>query len=81
MVEFYIKINLLSTEVKNNKQFIDMESVEIMTRKYSGYFAYVPEAKIRHYHTDTLAKMIKKTSNLEKDYLPNLEHKYFYGLT
>lgn len=74
----YKKSNLLSTEVKNNKQFIDMESVEIMTRKYSGYFAYVPEAKIRHYHTDTLAKMIKKRlRNLEKDYLPNLEHKYF----
>lgn len=74
----YKKRDLMSTEIKNNKSFIDMESVEIMARKYDGYFAYVPEANIRHYHTDTLTRLIKKRlRNLEKDYLPNLENKYF----
>lgn len=74
----YKKRDLMSTEIRNNKSFIDMESVEIMARKYDGYFAYVPEAKIRHYHADTLAGLIKKRlRNLEKDYLPNLENKYF----
>lgn len=74
----YEKRDLMSTEIRNNKSFIDMESVEIMTRKYDGYFAYVPEAKLRHYHTNTLSGLIKKRlRNLEKDYLPNLENKYF----
>ncbi|MEK7169197.1 MAG: glycosyltransferase family 2 protein [Patescibacteria group bacterium] len=74
----YKKSALMSTEIKNNKSFIDMESVEIMTRKYDGYFAYVPNARIRHYHANSLSSLIKKRlRNLNNDYLPNLENKYF----
>lgn len=74
----YKKSDLMKTEIAQMKQFIDMESVEIMARRFKGLFAYVPDAKIRHYHTDTLSKMVsKRLRNLERDYLPNLEHKYF----
>lgn len=74
----YKRSALMSTEIKNNKSFIDMESVEIMTRKYDGYFAYVPNARMRHYHANSLSGLIKKRlRNLNNDYLPNLENKYF----
>jgi len=74
----YKKSKLMKTEIAVMDQFIDMESVEIMARRFNGLFAYVPDAKIRHYHIDTLFKMVKKRlRNLERDYLPNLEHKYF----
>ncbi len=75
----YRKNDLMKTDIRKDKAFIDMESVEIMARKYKdSYFAYVPNALIRHYHTDNLSKMVaKRLRNLNADYLPNLEHKYF----
>ncbi len=69
---------LLQTSVGENKSFIDMESVEIMARSGHNLFAYAPEAKIRHYHAENLQSLIhKRLRNLDRDYLPNSEHKYF----
>ncbi len=74
----YNRKKLLSTAAGKDKSFIDLESVEIVARAGFEYFAFVPQAKIRHYHADTLSLLIKKRlRNLERDYLPNLEHKYF----
>lgn len=74
----YRRKELLGTDVGKNKSFIDLESVEIVARAGYQQFAYVPEAKIRHYHAEKLLMLIKKRlRNLERDYLPNLEHKYF----
>lgn len=58
--------------------FIDMEAVETYTRAGHDLFAYVPKAKIRHYHAETLSLLVRKRlRNLERDYIPNYEHKYF----
>ena len=74
----YRRKKLLGTSVGKNKSFIDMEAVEIVTRAGNDLFAYVPSAKIRHYHAETLGDLIKKRlRNLERDYLPNYENKYF----
>lgn len=74
----YRRKNLLKTSVGKSKPFIDMEAVEIYTRAGYNLYAYVPAAKIRHYHADNLSDLIRKRlRNLERDYLPNLEHKYF----
>lgn len=74
----YRRKELLKTAVGKDKPFIDMEAVEIYTRAGYNLYAYVPAAKIRHYHADTLKQLVsKRLRNLERDYLPNFEHKYF----
>lgn len=74
----YRRKQLLKTSVGKSKPFIDMEAVEIYSRAGYDLYAYVPEAKIRHYHAETLGALVcKRLRNLERDYLPNLEHKYF----
>lgn len=74
----YRRKELLATEVGKSKPFIDMESLEIYTRAGHNLYAYVPQAKIRHFHAESLKELItKRLRNLERDYLPNLEHKYF----
>lgn len=74
----YRRKQLLKTSMGTEKQFIDMEAVEIYTRAGHNLYAYVPSAKIRHYHAKTLHELVgKRLRNLERDYLPNLEHKYF----
>lgn len=74
----YRRKELLKTSVGESKPFIDLEAVEIYTRKAYNLYAFVPKAKIRHYHAATLSELIKKRlRNLERDYLPNFEHKYF----
>ena len=74
----YRRKQLLKTSVGKEKPFIDMEAVEIYTRAGHDLYAYVPSAKIRHYHAKTLQELVgKRLRNLERDYLPNLEHKYF----
>lgn len=74
----YRRKELLKTSVGKEKPFIDMEALEIYTRAGHNLFAYVPKAKLNHYHVGSLKELIKKRlRNLERDYLPNLEHKYF----
>lgn len=74
----YRRKELLKTSVGASRPFIDMEAVEIYTRAGHNLYAYVPTAKIRHYHAKTLGELVgKRLRNLERDYLPNLEHKYF----
>lgn len=74
----YRRRQLMKTSVGNEKPFIDLEAVEIYTRAGHDLYAYVPSAKIRHYHAKTLHELVgKRLRNLERDYLPNLEHKYF----
>lgn len=69
---------LLSTAVGKDKSFIDLESLEIVARAGYQLFAYVPEAKLRHYHATTLHQLIsKRLRNLERDYLPNIGQKYY----
>lgn len=74
----YRRKQLLKTAVGKSKPFIDMEAVEIYTRAGYNLYAYVPAARVRHYHAETLRELVgKRLRNLERDYLPNLEHKYF----
>lgn len=74
----YRKEMLFSTDVINNESFIDLETLEIVARAGFTHFAYVPEAKIRHYHAETLPLLIKKRlRNLQRDYLPNINTKYY----
>lgn len=74
----YRKKELLKTDVGKDKSFIDMEAVEIVARAGHDHFAYVPKAKVRHYHAETLKLLVKKRMrNLERDYLPNYDHKHF----
>lgn len=75
----YHREKLLATDVNKNKSFIDLESLEIVVRVGWEYFAYVPKAKIRHYHALNLTHLIsKRLRNLEKDYLPNITHQKYY---
>lgn len=69
---------LLKTDVGKNKSFIDLETLEIVSRVGHQLFAYVPEAKIRHYHAEDLSTLInKRIRNLKSDYLPNIRNKYY----
>lgn len=75
----YNKAKLLATDVGKNRSFIDLESLEIVVRAGYEYFAYVPKAKIRHYHALNLTQLIgKRLRNLERDYLPNINHQKYY---
>lgn len=57
---------------------LDLESTEIVARAGYTYFAYIPKAKIRHYHAETLWLLIqKRLRNLDRNYLPNLDKKYY----
>ncbi len=74
----YRRAELIKTAVGNNKSFVDLESVEIVARAGYEFFAYVPQAKIRHYHATTLTQLVhKRLRNLENDYLPNVGNKYY----
>lgn len=75
----YNRTKLLTTDVGRNKSFIDLESLEIVVRAGYLYFAYVPKAKIRHFHAMNIAQLVnKRLRNLERDYLPNINHKKYY---
>src|SRR3989344_4892868 len=68
----------ISAYEKRAQMDLDLESVEIVARAGFNYFAYVPKAKIRHYHAATLQLLIlKRLRNLERNYLPNLDRKYY----
>ncbi len=56
----YRRRELLKTEVGNNRSFIDMDALEIVTQAGLNLFAYVPKAKMRHYHCDSLIHLIRK---------------------
>lgn len=74
----YRRKELLKTDVGKNKSFIDLESLEIVSRSGHQLFGYVPQAKLIHYHIQSLKDLIKKrTRNLNVDYLPNADHKYY----
>lgn len=78
---------LLKTAVGKNKSFIDLETLEIVARAGHQYFAYVPKAKIRHYHSQSLLELIKKRpmrnlgfsslGDQSGDYLPNIDKKHY----
>lgn len=75
----YRREKLLETEIGKNNPFIDLESLEIVVRAGYEYFAYVPKAKIRHYHALNISQLItKRLRNLEKDYLPNINRQKYY---
>lgn len=83
----YRKKALLKTDVGKNRSFVDLESVEIVARAGHQLFAYVPKAKIRHYHCDSLIHLVKKRplrnlgysflGDQSGDYLPNVDKKYY----
>jgi len=69
---------LLKTDVGKNKAFIDFETLETVSRAGHQLFAYVPQAKIRHFHAENIATLVKKRlRNLKRDYLPNIGNKYY----
>ena len=68
----YRRKKLLATDVGKGEPFIDMEAVETYTRAGHDLFAYVPKARIRHYHAETLSLLVRKRlRNLERHYIPN----------
>lgn len=83
----YIRKKLLKTPVGNNKSFIDLESLELVSIAGFQLFAYVPKAQIRHYHADGLTKLIMKRplrnlghsflGDQSGDYLPNIDKKHY----
>lgn len=83
----YRRKELLDTAVGKNKSFIDLETLEIVSRAGHQLFAFVPDAKIRHWHVDSLWHLIKKRplrnlghsflGDQSGDYLPNLDKKYY----
>ena len=74
----YRRRQLLETEVGKIKPYIDLEATEIVARAGHQFFAFVTEAKIRHFHAQSLKELIhKRLRNMERDYLPNLEKKYY----
>ncbi len=69
---------LLETSVGKNESFIDLETLEIVSRAGYELFAYVPSAKIRHFHAENISTLVKKrVRNLNRDYLPNMGNKYY----
>jgi len=69
---------LFKTGIKYSNSFIDLETLEIVSRAGYQTFAYVPKAKIRHYHAENIKTLInKRIRNLKADYLPNIENKYY----
>lgn len=56
----YRRKELLKTDVGKNRSFIDMDALEIVTQSGHNLFAYVPKAKMRHYHCDSLIHLIRK---------------------
>lgn len=77
----YWRKQLLDTEVGKNRSYLDLESLEIMVRAGFRRYAYVPEAKIIHHHVKSLSQLLnKRIRNLNRDYLPNIESKYFTWL-
>lgn len=89
----YRRKELLKTDVGENRSFIDMDALEIVTKAGLNLFAYVPKAKMRHYHCDNLIHLIRKkpfrntgASNLADQshlgdqsgaYLPNFEKRHY----
>lgn len=74
----YKRKELLKTKVGQLKSFIDMEAVETVTRAGHQLFAFTPDAKMRHYHAESLSRLIRKRlRNMERDYLPNINYKHF----
>ena len=56
----YRRKDLLKTDVGKNRSFIDMDALEIVTKAGLNLFAYVPTAKMRHYHCDSLIHLMRK---------------------
>lgn len=56
----YRRRQLLKTAVGKNRSFIDMDALEIVTQTGQNLFAYVPKAKMRHYHCDSLIHLVRK---------------------
>lgn len=75
----YRRRELLKTEVgKDASTFLDLESLEIMVRAGYQYYAFVLQARVIHYHVTSLSELLaKRLRNLNRDYLPNIEKKYF----
>ncbi len=69
---------LLSTSIKNDVAFYDLDSLQIMVEEGHQFYAFVPDAKIRHYHASNFVHFIKKRlRNLEGNFFSTLERKRF----
>ncbi len=74
----YRKKDLLKTDAKKFKEFFDLDSTEMSVRAGYDLFAYVPDAKINHYHTSSFTHLVKKRMrNIQGDYLKHFDVKYY----
>jgi glycosyltransferase involved in cell wall biosynthesis len=74
----YRKARLLKTDAKKFKHFFDLDSTEMCVKAGYDQFAYVPKAKINHYHTTSFTHLVKKRMrNLHGDYLKHFSIKYY----
>lgn len=74
----YRRRKLLQSSAGKSKSFIDLETLEILSREGHQLFGYAPQAQLIHYHIQTLQELIKKrVRNLNRDYLPNIDKKYY----
>ncbi|MEK7090971.1 MAG: glycosyltransferase family 2 protein [Patescibacteria group bacterium] len=73
----YKKKELLKTEVDKIAGFYDLDALEVVVAAGWHNFAYVPKAKLRHYHVTSLRNLIKKRlRNLDGNYFSTTDKKY-----
>ena len=71
------KKELLKTEVDKIAGFYDLDALEVVVAAGWHNFAYVPKAKLRHYHVTSLRNLIKKRlRNLDGNYFSTTDKKY-----
>ena len=74
----YRRKQILETDVSKDERFIDMETTEIVARAGYRKFAYVPKARIKHFHAEGLKTLVgKRLRNLNKELLVNYEKRYY----
>lgn len=64
--------------VGKDKRFFDLDTLAILVKHGYNQFAFVPKAKIRHYHAQSLGGLLKKRlRNVEHSYLPFTSNKKY----
>jgi uncharacterized membrane protein YhdT len=64
--------------IKDNKKFLELDNLVILSRAGYTKFAYVPDAGIYHMHAKSLSQLVRKRlRNLNTSFLPELENRQF----
>lgn len=75
----YRRKQLLEVLNQTHQEFLDLASLETMVESGHNLFAFVPNARIAHFHINDLKHLIsKRLRNLNKSYLANLDTPNYY---